>query len=37
MSNACYKSYTLHKTLELIQKSNVTDNQINVVTKVEKM
>ena len=38
MNNACYKSYTLLKTLESIQKLNVTDNEtINVVMKVEKM
>ena len=29
MNNASYKSYTLCKTLESIQKSNVTDNQTN--------
>ena len=27
MNNACYKSYTLHKTLESVQKSDETDNQ----------
>ena len=37
MNNASYKSYTLCKTLESIQKSNVTDKQINVVMQVEKM
>ena len=25
MKNACYKSYTLRKTLESVQKSNVTE------------
>ena len=29
MNNACYKSYTLHKTLESVQKLNVTDNETN--------
>ena len=29
MINACYKSYTLRKTLEFVQKSNVSDNQTN--------
>ena len=28
MNNACYKSYTRHKTLEFVQKSNQLDNQI---------
>ena len=29
MNNAHYKSYTLRKTLESVQKSNVTNNQTN--------
>ena len=29
MNNAYYKSYTLRKTLESVQKSNVTNNQTN--------
>ena len=38
MKDAGYKSYTLRKTLESVQKSNVTEiKQINVVMKVEKM
>lgn len=28
MNNACYKSYTRHKTLESVQKSDQLDNQI---------
>ena len=29
MNNACYKSYTLRKTLESIQKLNIADNETN--------
>ena len=37
MNNAWYKSCTLRGNLESVQKPNVTDKQINVVMKVEKM